>query len=305
MKRILLPTDFSDNAFNAIRYAMQFFKNEECTFYLLHTFTPVSYNVGYLIENPVPYGIEDIVMMNSKRDIESTEEKIKNEFNNPKHSFVRISAFNMLINEIKDTVDRYNIDLIVMGTKGATGAKEIFIGTHTMYTIKKAKCPVLAIPSDFEYEEPKEILFPTDYYLSTSNKYLPLIKDICTRHTSRLHMLNAYYGIPLDQNQKEIKDFMDTYFEKNAHIFHIADGMDVIEAVEDFQKMNIINLLVMVHNKHSFFENLLFKPVINQVAYHTNIPFLVIPSEKRIGSNPKEDRADEKRKEKEDEGLAV
>ncbi|WP_299215180.1 universal stress protein [uncultured Aquimarina sp.] len=305
MKRILLPTDFSDNAFNAIRYAMQFFKNEECTFYLLHTFTPVSYNVGYLIENPMPYGMEDIAMMNSKRDIERTEEKIKKEFNNPKHSFERISAFNMLINEIKDTVDRYDIDLIVMGTKGATGAKEIFIGTHTMYTIKKVKCPVLAIPSDFEYEEPKEILFPTDYNLSTTNKYLPLIKDICTKHTSRLHMLNAYYGIPLDQNQKEIKDFMDTYFEKNAHVFHIADGMDVIEAVEDFQKMNIINLLVMVHNKHSFFENLLFKPVINQVAYHTNIPFLVIPSEKRIGSDSKEDRADEKRKEKEDEGLAV
>ncbi|WP_299431278.1 universal stress protein [uncultured Aquimarina sp.] len=305
MKRILLPTDFSDNAFNAIRYALQFFKNEECTFYLLHTFTPVSYNVGYLIENPMPYGMEDIAMMNSKRDIERTEAKIKEEFNNPKHSFERISAFNMLINEIKDTVDRYNIDLIVMGTKGATGAKEIFIGTHTMYTIKKVKCPVLAIPSDFEYEKPKEILFPTDYHLSTTNKYLPLIKDICNQHTARLHMLNAYYGIPLDQNQKETKDFIDTYFEKNAHVFHIADGMDVIEAVEDFQKMNIINLLVMVHNKHSFFENLLFKPVINQIAYHTNIPFLVIPSEKRIGSSKQANPTDEKRKKKEDEGLAV
>ncbi|MHA7056276.1 universal stress protein [Aquimarina sp. M1] len=301
MKRILLPTDFSDNAFNAIRYAVQFFKNEECTFYLLHTFTPVSYNVGYLIENPMPYGMEDIAMMNSKRDVQHTEEKITKEFNNPKHNFERISVFNMLISEIKDTVDRYNIDFIVMGTKGATGAKEIFIGTHTMYTIKNVKCPVLVVPSGFEYEEPKEILFPTDYYLSHTNKYLPLIKDICTLNTSRIHMLNAYYGIPLDQNQKKTKDFIDTYFEENAHIFHIADGMDVIEAVEDFQKTNIINMLVMVHNKHSFFENLLFKPVINQIAYHTNIPFLVIPSEKRIGSN---DQTNEMRK-KEDQGLAV
>ncbi|WP_378182647.1 universal stress protein [Aquimarina sp. SS2-1] len=305
MKRILLPTDFSDNAYNAIRYALQFFRNEECKFYLLNTFTPVSYNVGYLIENPMPYGMEDIAMMNSKRDIERTEERIKKEFNNPKHTFERISAFNMLINEIKDAVDRYDIDLIVMGTKGATGAKEIFIGTHTMYTIKKVKCPVLAVPSDFEYEEPKEILFPTDYYLSATNKYIPLIKDICDRHESRLHILNAYYGVSLNKDQKTTKEFIDTYFTNNAHIFHIADGMDVIEAVEDFQKMNIINMLVMVHNKHSFFENLLFKPVINEIAYHTNIPFLVIPSEKRIGSNPKEDEAGKKRKEKEDEGLAV
>jgi len=282
MKRILLPTDFSDNAFNAIQYALQFFKDEECRFYLLHTFTPVSYNVGYLIENPMPYGMEDIAMMNSKREMDRTEEKIKEEFNNPKHSFEKISAFNMLVNEIIDTVDQYNIDLIVMGTKGATGAKEIFIGTHTMYTIKKVKCPVLAIPSGFEYEKPKEILFPTDYHFSITNIHLSSIKKICDIHNSRLHILNAYYGVPLDGNQEETKDYLDTYFKENAHIFHIADGMDVIEAVEDFQKMNIINLLVMVHNKHSFFENLLFKPVINQIAYHANIPFLVIPSEKRM-----------------------
>ncbi|MBQ0740388.1 universal stress protein, partial [Aquimarina celericrescens] len=55
--------------------------------------------------------------------------------------------------------------------------------------------------------------------------------------------------------------------------------MDVLEAVEDFQKQHKINLLVMIHNKHSFFENLLFTPVINKVAYHTNIPFLVIPED--------------------------
>lgn len=282
MKRILLPTDFSDNAFNAIRYAVQFFKDETCTFCLLNTFTPVSYNVGYLIENPMPYGMEDIALMNSKREIERIEEKITEEFPNPKHSFERVSAFNLLVNEIADTVEKFDIDLIIMGTKGATGAKEIFIGTHTMYTIKKAKCPVLAVPSGFEYEKPKEILFPTDYHLHDTNPFLPLLKYICSHQQSKLHILNAYYGVQLDESQEKTKDFLDNYFEGIAHTFHIADGMDVMEAVEDFQKNNIINLLVMIHNKHSFFENLLFKPVINQIAYHTNIPFLVIPSEKRL-----------------------
>lgn len=282
MRRILLPTDFSENAFNAIQYAVQFFADETCTFYLLNTFTPVSYNVGYLVENPMPYGMEDIALMNSKREIERTEEKIKEIFPNPKHNFERISAFNLLVNEISDTVEKYNIDLIIMGTKGATGAKEIFIGTHTMFTIKKAKCPVLAVPSNFDYEKPKEVLFPTDFHLHSSNPFLPLLKSILDHHQSSLHILNAYYGIEPDESQKKTKEFLDHYFEGNTHEFHIADGMDVMEAVEDFQKNNIINLLVMIHNKHSFFENLLFKPVINQMAFHTNIPFLVIPSEKRL-----------------------
>ncbi|OED39971.1 universal stress protein, UspA family [Flavobacteriaceae bacterium (ex Bugula neritina AB1)] len=285
MKKILLPTDFSDNAFNAIRYAVQFFKNKECTFYLLNTFTPASYNAGYLIETSMPYGLEDVAMMNSKKELTKIEEKIKIEFNNPKHRFEKISAFNMLVSEIKEIVNTQDIDLIVMGTKGATGAKEIFIGTHTMYTIKKVKCPVLAIPSGFDYEEPKEILFPTDYYLNDKNEFLPLIKDICNQYSSRLNILNAYYGIPLDKYQEETKNFLDTYFKDNSHIFHIADGMDVIEGIEDFQKTHIINLLVMVHNKHSFFENLLFKPVVNEIVYHANIPFLVLPSKERMKSS--------------------
>ncbi|WP_109097307.1 universal stress protein [Aquimarina sp. AU58] len=282
MKRILLPTDFSDNAFNAIRYALNLFREEETTFYLLNTFTPVSYHTGYLIENPAPYGMEDIAMINSKRDIERTEEKIKEEFNNPKHSFVRLSVFNTLIGEIKSVVEKYNIDLIVMGTKGATGAKEVFIGTHTMYTIKKVNCPVIAVPSGFEFEKPKDVLFPTDYNLSIDNKYLPLVKEICDKYICRLNILNAYYGVALGPEQHKVKEELDKYFKNNAHIFHIAEGVDVLEAVEDFQKKYKIDLLIMIHNKHSFFENLLFKPVINQVAYHTNIPFLVIPSKERI-----------------------
>lgn len=282
MRRILLPTDFSDNAFNAIRYAVQFFKDEEVTFYLLNTFTPVSYHAGYLIENPILYGMEDVGMMNSKRDIKQTEEKIKAEFDNSKHSFVRLSAFNTLVGEIKEVVNTYDIDMIIMGTKGATGAKEVFIGTHTMYTIKKVNCPVIAVPNDFTYEEPKDILFPTDYNLDMNNRFLPLVKSICDQHKSRLNILNAYYGVPLDEHQKKNKELLDIYFKEEAHIFHIADGMDVLEAVEDYQKRYRINLLVMLHNKHSFFENLMFKPVINQIVYHTNVPFLVIPSEERI-----------------------
>ncbi|WP_062061761.1 universal stress protein [Aquimarina longa] len=282
MKRVLLPTDFSDNAWNAIRYAMLFLKDEEITFYLLNTFTPTSYHMGYLVENPLPYRIDDISMKNSERDLEIIEHKIKEEFKNLRHRFIKLSAFNTLIGEIIKVVDHYHIDLIIMGTKGATGAKEIFIGTHTMYTIKKVNCPIIAVPSDYRFEEPKDILFPTDYNLSMDNTSLPLVKEICNKHLSRLHILNAYYGVALDSNQQKTKDNLDTYFKDTAHVFHIAEDMDVLEAVENFEKKYKVNLLVMVHNKHSFFENLLFKPVINQIAYHTNIPFLVIPSKERM-----------------------
>src|SRR5690606_2377500 len=112
-------------------------------------------------------------------------------FPNPNHNFTSIVSFNLLIPEMKELVKENNIDLIVMGTQGATGAKEIFIGTNTMYAIKKMKIPVLAVPSKFTYVKPKELLFPTDYKMSRNNRYIQLILEICKTHISRLHILNA------------------------------------------------------------------------------------------------------------------
>ena len=285
MKRIILPTDFSENAFNAIRYALRLFEKESCTFYLLNTFTPAAYYVG--INNVNTYSalqLEEIASTNSKRGLDEVEKKIKETFNNPNHVFVKLAALNLLASEIRSLVDTHNIDLVVMGTKGATGAKEVFIGTQSMYAIKKVKCPVIAVPSDFQYAVPKEILFATDFKFNPKNRCLKLVKELSQNHAARVNILNAYYGQPLSEAQNKIKDFLDSYFESTAHIFHTAEGVDVVEAVDEFQVKHKINFLVMIHNKHSFFENLLFRPVINQLAFHTHVPFLVIPSEKRCKS---------------------
>lgn len=285
MKRIILPTDFSENAFNAIRYAVRLFEKETCTFYLLNTFTPSAFYVGMnTINTYSALQLEEIASKNSQRGLDEVEKEIKENFSNPKHIFVKLAAFNLLASEIINLTDTYDIDLVVMGTKGATGAKEVFLGTQTMYTIKKVKCPVIAVPSDFHYEVPKEILFATDFKFNQENKYLSLVKELACNHIARVNILNAYYGEPLSEAQEADKDFLDSYFESTAHIFHTAEGVDVIGAVDEFQIKHKINFLVMIHNRHSFFENLLFRPVINQLVHHAQVPFLVIPSEKRIKS---------------------
>jgi nucleotide-binding universal stress UspA family protein len=169
-----------------------------------------------------------------------------------------------------------------MGTQGATGAKEVFLGTHTMFTIKKVKCPVIAVPSGFKYEKPKEILFATDYRFYLLNKYFTFLKELCNAHDSKLNLLYAYLNKPLDANQLKTKSYLDDFFKEISHLFHVADMSDIPEAIKKFQETRKINLLVMIHNQHTFFENLLFKPVINKMVYHTNVPFMVIPSKKKM-----------------------
>ena len=281
MKRILLPTDFSENAHNAISYALQLYKDEICEFYILNTYTPAMVSAGSMIDSYSALTLQKIAQETAQRKLDALEIQINKEFPNTNHTFITVASFNMLISEMKELVSEKMIDVVVMGTQGATGAKEIFLGTNTMYAIKKLKIPVLAVPSNFDYEAPKEILFPTDYKVKRTNKYLSLIHDLCSEHKSRLHILNAYYGTPLTSEQEETKAYLDNYFQDNAHLFHIAEDTDVIGAVEKFQKQAKINFIIMFHNKHSFLENMLFKSVINQVVYHTNVPFLVIPSKER------------------------
>ncbi|HLV93067.1 MAG TPA: hypothetical protein VKX34_08095, partial [Aequorivita sp.] len=67
------------------------------------------------------------------------------------------------------------------------------------------------------------------------------------------------------------------FLKDNNHLFLTTEYVDLVEAVEQFQIKHKVNFLVMIQNKHSFFENLMFKPVIKQLVYHTNVPFMVIP----------------------------
>lgn len=282
MKRILLPTDFSDNAFNALCYAVQLFEKEKCEFTLLHTYTPVTYNVGTPADSYSTFELLEILKVTVAQNLDKTEKLLKEKFKNPNHIFEKVSSFNILINEMQDQIKEKNIDLIVMGTSGATGAKEIFLGTNTMYTIKKIKCAVIAVPANFIYEQPKEILFPTDFNFSYKNRYLSFVRDLCKINNSKLHIFNVIHEEDKATDHEMMMDFLDKYFEHNSHRFHIAEHKDIQEAIVEFELKNKINLLIMIHTKHSFFENILFKPVINKIVFHTKVPFLVIPSEERM-----------------------
>lgn len=280
MKKILLPTDFSDNSWNAIKYALQLFKNQECNFVLLNTYTPIIYQFEFMQSSSAQLGIIDAMKKVSKNRLNELQEKIDSEFSNPKHTFSQISAFNSLASEIDDLYSSNIMDTIIMGTKGATGLRGVLFGSNTIHVIKNAKCPVMAIPSDFSFETPHEILFPTDYEIEYQEEHLKPIIEIAERHISRVNILHVFIGNGLTKVQEKNKSVLETSIKKIAHLFHEVKNQTVPEAITNFQIKARINLLVMINNKHSFFENLFFKSTINQIGFQLNIPFMVIPSRK-------------------------
>lgn len=279
MKQILLPTDFSENSWNAISYAIQLYKDEECIFHILNAYTPVIYHVEYVLGSPAKFGLGDAIRETSQGNLDNLVSKIINEFGeNVKHKFETYSRFDTLMSGIKEFVDIYEVDLIVMGTKGATGAQEVLFGSNTVHVFKNIKCPVLAIPSDFSFEAPHEILFPTDLKAIYKHSNLKILKDIALSNNSRVNLMHVLSGYDLTDKQERSKNKLESIFKNSAYLFHNVKTMNIVEAINAFQVKHKINLLVMINNKHSFFENLFFKNTINQIGFHLNVPFLVMPS---------------------------
>ncbi|MFH4964026.1 universal stress protein [Gaetbulibacter sp. M235] len=278
MKKILLPTDFSENSWNAIKYALQLFKNETCKFYILNTYTPVVYDVEFVLVSPAQFGMVDAIKETALKHLKDLEERIKREYSNPKHSFKTMLQFNTLISEMEEIVEDQAIDYVVMGTQGATGAKEVLFGSNTVHVFNKIKCPVIAIPENFKFEPLHEILFPTDYEINYTKKLLKPLIYLTSLYISRVNVLNVSFGYELTEEQEKNKKALETFLDKTANLFHSVSNETVQEAITTFQQRARINLLVMINNKHSFFENLFFKSTINQIGFHLNIPFLLIPT---------------------------
>lgn len=276
MLHILLPTDFSETSYNAISYTLKLYNKAECKFYLLNTFTPAVYHADYMLVNPEQYSIYDAYKSDSETNLKALKERLEYELPNYKHELVTHSIFNTLIDEVQNFTDKYEIDLIAMGTTGATGAKEIFLGTHTVHIIRRSKVPVLAIPPKYDYTQPEKILFPTDYEITYRNNSLKVLLNIAEDHGSNIDVLHVSYGYDLSEEQQKNKGKLDAILKDIPHLFHMYPNQEVIQAITNFQEKNETHLLVMIQNKHTFIERLFIEPIIKKIGYHITTPFLVM-----------------------------
>ena len=272
-KNILLPTDFSRNALNAINYALELFKNEECTFYILNA-TDIQVSAMSNLTNKLLETVKD----DSKKHLKELVENLELANINSKFHFQIGCSSKSLLSAITKNVIEHNIDLVVMGTKGATGAKEFLFGSNTNTIIKKMNfCPILVIPENFKFVTPTQIAFPTDFKRFFSNIELKPIKDLASLHKSKIRVVHVNIEDDLDDIQENNLSALKQYLKNFTHSFHwIPDFTNKTKSICTFIDELGINILVMVNYKHSFFENIIKEPIIKKVGFHPMVPFMVI-----------------------------
>ena len=276
MKSILFPTDFSQNSRNAIEYAIKLFKDAPCNFYVLHVdaLSQSGVDSNSLIMPP------KVANLPHRDNLAATFAHIKTLSTNKEHHFIALHEFGNLIDIIRKTVLDKKIDLIVMGTKGASGLKETILGSNSGNVLTKVPCNLLMIPEKAVQKNPKEIAFPTDYNIFYSHSILVAISQMIHLTQAKLRVVNVSKPVvPLNnvqnQNMTYLKDYLLELYEKSHSIHHLKHDR-VKSAIEQFVVNEKIDLVIMVAKNLNFLQQLLFDTTIKKISFQTSVPLLVL-----------------------------
>lgn len=277
MKRILIPTDFSDNSLNAIKYGLELFKKTKCIIHLIHISPIPPYSGAGTSVRGTTTLLKDTVLTQSKKDLKKLLLYIEENCHNELHSYATLAKYDFFVDGLKREIEKNKIDLIIMGTKGASGLKKVAIGSNTGDVITKVKCPLLAVPENAKYKRPKEIAFPTDFHIAYDINVLDTLVNMASMNNSVLRVVHiSKKGETLSEEQLSNKDFLHDYLRGIDHSFHSLTGSKLETAIQCFIESRDIDLVAMVAKNLNFFQRILFRPTVEEVSYHTDIPFLVL-----------------------------
>jgi nucleotide-binding universal stress UspA family protein len=279
MKNVLLLTDFSKDAWNAIFMAVKLYADMECKFYVLHTYEPKQENITGFKSSTRAGVVYQSLLEASVGQLGEVMEYLEENHKNPKHSFEKLSIAGGLVETIKDLLPRYDLDTIFMGTKGSTGAKEIFMGSNAVKVIKHIKnCAIVVVPESYDFQRLGSLVFPTEYaHFFPKNVLRPLLKLI-KLWNSEVKIFHVAQTFSLLDIQKANKEILKKRFEGHTTSFHrVIIKTTVAEAIRQFAEEEKTDLIVLTNYSHDFFDGLTQEPVVKKVTFRTEIPLMVLP----------------------------
>lgn len=276
-KKILIPTDFSKNAWNAITYAADLFESEECTFYLLNVYGTTGYTLGDLmVPEPGTKSYDDAATI-SQKGLEKVLELLKLREPNYKHTYKTISEFNEPLIAMKECVDEYDITMIIMGTKGASNKRGVLFGSNTITAMEKIRnCPVLGIPKEARIASVKEIVMPTSYKTHYKSKELSVLRTIAQLQDATICVLHVNPTEELTNEQQEKKVLLSECLEHTKYRFHHLSGVDATIGVRNFVESRDSDMVAIINRKHAFFGSVFTAPMVKELGMFSKVPLLVM-----------------------------
>jgi nucleotide-binding universal stress UspA family protein len=272
MKKILFPTDFSENSEHALPFALELARLFQCEITLFN-----SYKLPHSKSN-LMVSMQDRMKKDSEQELNSIKTKIAGIEKSTELVIGSEARSGGFVSLIPKMANRCDTNLIVMGTKGASGLKEMFIGSNTLEVIQTTQCPVLAVPENAKLKKLERISFATDFReIMNPNQLNPLF-DIARKTNSPIEFVFVMRNEDGDFNEQKAKQAieLESLAEGIKTSIFIISNNDIIEGMSEYINKVKPDLLSMMSRKHNLFERLFTSSITSKLSFRTEIPLLVL-----------------------------
>lgn len=272
MKTIIFPTDFSDNSLQAFPYAL------DMAFLLgvdLILFN--AYRLPYSKSNLL-VSILDRIQKDAEEELEKLKKKALADAKYKRLKITTLAWSGALVSSIHKLTHSHPDSLIVMGTKGADGLRESFIGSNTLEVIQATHCPVIAIPENAHNNKIEKIAMATDLKKFAHKEQLfPLIEmaKIAKASIEFVHVVRPQEEREEGERAYQMDKLLGLTKDVPTSVHFITDS-DIINGLSEYIQNRKPGMLAMLSRKHTLFERLFLKSITHKLSFRTEIPLLVM-----------------------------
>lgn len=273
MKKLLVPTDFSDTSKNAARFAVQMAADiQNAKIILIHVSDKIT---GGSDGSPLTEDDDDrrIILtqaLSQLRDELLAVAQAPIEFVTEKGT--------SLVETLSRYVRHQAIDMVIMGITGATRLEQIFMGSNTLEMAKESVCPVLIVPPEAKYRKIRNVVLASDFKeVDTTIPVAPL-KAMLDLFNPALHIVNvdSEHYVELTDEYKAERAKLESMLKNYSPEFYFIRQYDFFDAISQFVYDKNIDLIVIVPKDRSFVSGLFKTSHTKKLAYHSHIPIVAI-----------------------------
>ncbi|MEO6672681.1 MAG: universal stress protein [Ginsengibacter sp.] len=279
IRNILVPTDFSETANNALRVAVGMAMRQHANIYLMHVVE--SANVGI---TPDGYGLLGTLEM---PDLDKAADLLRKQ-----QQQISVTNKDLPVKTVLDTgsvsncinkcIQENDVNLVIMGSHGSSGVKDYFMGANTYEVIKQAACPVLSIPASFDEVGFSSILYPVRNVEGVVEKY-DYIKPIVEQNDASLHILGVSHEVEMEDLfllSKKVEAVIEAIpHDKNYITCEIINCWDIAQKILEVAEKRMDDLMIInatLDKKwYQFFKGTFTQKIVN----HSKIPVLSVKPE--------------------------
>lgn len=277
MKNLLVPTDYSANAFNAYVYALGIASKIGADVTAVHTFElPVidprapSRTAQAIVENEK----EEQVYLRNKELPKMTQKAAEMGLHNQPKDLLVLEG--EIVEQICHVAAKIGIDLLVMGTKGASGLKEVFFGSNAAKMLEQATCPILAVPETAVFNGINKVAYFTNFD-DADVKTLEQLLTITQPFSPDLYLVHIIEADDQHANAlsnlKSLCEVVKTITNQPIHL-EVSKSDNLHTGMLQFAKEHNMDMIAMLSHKRGFFEKLFNPSSTQKTVQHTDMPML-------------------------------